>query len=124
MDFEILIAGTDANAYYMARCYHELTGQRARLLGKSPLPFTAFSDILTIKYDENIWDENGFLDAVYKLKIPDKKTLLISSNETYAGFIAKNGCEKWAMFSIIPILKSSIHLCIRKAFTKPMRTVF
>lgn len=90
MDFEILIAGTDANAYYMARCYHELTGRRARLLGKSPLPFTAFSDILTIKYDENIWDENGFLDAVYKLKIPDKKTLLISSNETYAGFIAKN----------------------------------
>ena len=23
MDFELLIVGMDANAYYMARCYHE-----------------------------------------------------------------------------------------------------
>ena len=32
MDFEILIAGTDANAYYMARCYHEAFGKKANLL--------------------------------------------------------------------------------------------
>ncbi len=92
MDFEVLIIGTDANAYYMARCFHELYGKKAKLLGKSPLPYTAFSDILDITYDQNIWEEEGFLNAVYdfKKKNGDKKTLLISSNETYAGFIANN----------------------------------
>lgn len=90
MDFEILIAGTDANAYYMARCYHEITGRRARLLGRSPLPFTALSDIVEIHYDESIWDEAGFMRAAEQLSVAGKKTLLISSNETYAGFIADN----------------------------------
>lgn len=91
MDFDVLIIGTDANAYYMARCYHELCGRPARLLGKSPLPFTAFSDILTVTYDEHIWEEEGFLRAVSACRTAaDPPTLLISSNETYAGFIAAN----------------------------------
>ncbi|MBQ8203087.1 MAG: carboxylate--amine ligase [Clostridia bacterium] len=92
MDFDILIIGTDANAYYMARCFHEQYGKKATLLGKSPLPYTSFTDILNLKYDENIWSEEGFLKALYehKAKVGEKKVLLISSNETYAGFIAKN----------------------------------
>lgn len=92
MNFDILIIGTDANAYYMARCFHELYGKKATLLGKSPLPYTSFTDILNLKYDESIWNEDGFLNALYehKKKVGNKKVLLISSNETYAGFIAKN----------------------------------
>ena len=42
MDFEVLIIGTDANAYYMARCYHELYGKKA--IGKDGV-------------DESIWRE-------------------------------------------------------------------
>lgn len=92
MDFNVLILGTDANAYYMARCYHEIYGTKAPLLGKSPLPFTSLSDILTVTYDEGIWEEEGFLRAIYRCKkdLGDKPMLLISSNETYAGFIAAN----------------------------------
>ena len=92
MDFKVLIIGTDANAYYMARCYHELYGKKADLLGKSSLPYTAYSNILNIIYNQNIWDEQGFLDAIYAYKNSncENKVLLISSNETYAGFIANN----------------------------------
>lgn len=99
MNFDILIIGTDANAYYMARCFHELYGKKATLLGKAPLPYTSFTDILNLKYDENIWSEEGFLNALYehKSKIGDKKVLLISSNETYAGFIAKNKDKLYAI---------------------------
>lgn len=120
MDFEILIAGTDANAYYMARCYHELTGRRARLLGRSPLPFTAFSDILTIHYDENIWDEAGFLKAAERLRIPDKQVLLISSNETYAGFIADNAeqLRKWGYAFNYPDKRLLDTLMYKEAFYK------
>lgn len=91
-DFELLILGTDVNAYYLARCYHELYGKKATLLGKSPLNPTAISNILNVIYDGNIWTEKGFLNALfeYKKKLKNKYVLLISSNETYWGFIAKN----------------------------------
>lgn len=92
MDFEILIAGTDANAYYMARCYHEAYGKKANLIGKKPMIYTKYTNILNVIYDENIWTEQGFLNALenFRKSHPDKKILLISSNETYAAFISKN----------------------------------
>ena len=92
MEYNVLIIGSDANAYYMARCYHEAYNKKADVLAKSPLPYTAYSNILNIIYDENIWDENGFLKAIYKYKEEhgNKLTLLISSNESYAEFISKN----------------------------------
>lgn len=92
MDFEILIAGTDANAYYMARCYHEAFGKKANLLGKKPMIYTKYTNILNVIYNDKIWTEEGFLDAIesFRLSHPGKKILLISSNETYAEFISKN----------------------------------
>lgn len=92
MNFDVVIIGTDANAYYLARCYHELYNKKATVLGHSPLPFTSLSKILEITYNKNLWDEKEFLKALYDIK--QKKgnipLLLISSNETYAGFISKN----------------------------------
>ena len=92
MDFEILIAGTDANAYYMARCYHEAYGKKATLLGKTPMIYTKYTNILNVIYNDKIWTEQGFLDAIedFRKTQPNKKILLISSNETYAAFISKN----------------------------------
>lgn len=92
MDFEVLIIGTDANAYYMARCCHEAYNKKAYILGKSPMAFTKYSSILNIIYDENIWSEEGFLTALDKFynEHKDSKILLVSSNETYAEFISKN----------------------------------
>ncbi len=92
MEYNVLIIGSDANAYYMARCYHEAYHKKADVLAKSPLPYTAFSSILNIIYDNNIWSEEGFLKAIYKYKKEhdNKLTLLISSNESYAEFISKN----------------------------------
>ena len=92
MDFEVLIMGCDANAYYMARCTHEEYGKKAWLIAKEEMAFTKFSDILNITYEPNLWDENTFLEAIYKFKKEhsDKTILLISSNENYARFIAKN----------------------------------
>ena len=84
MDIEVLIIGTDANAYYMARCFHEAYNKRANLIGKVRMPYTENSDILNIEYDDSIWNEEGFLRALDKFekKHEGKKILLISSNET------------------------------------------
>lgn len=92
MKYNVLIIGSDANAYYLARCYHELYHQKAYVLSKSPLPFTKYSNIISHIYDESIWQESGFIKAIYKFKEEhhNYKTLLISSNESYAKFISKN----------------------------------
>ena len=64
MDFEILIIGTDANAYYMARCYHEAYEKKANLLGKTPMIYTKYTNILNV------------IPLQYVSKINDKLKLL------------------------------------------------
>ena len=49
MDFILLLTGTDANAYFMARCYHEKYGKKAYLLGRNPIWYTSLSNIVNIK---------------------------------------------------------------------------
>lgn len=95
--FRALIIGSDINAYYLARCYHELTGNKADMfalkpIGEKPFAYTRYTKILNIKYFENFWDEQVFLSAVngYYNEHKDEKILLVSSNETYGEYIAKN----------------------------------
>ena len=91
MNFDIIILGSDANAYYMARCYHELTNRKANLIGKTKLAFTKFSNILEINYEPDIWKEEKFVSIINNLanKLSAENVLLVSTNETYTEFIAK-----------------------------------
>ncbi len=91
-DFEILILGSDANAYYMARCAYEAYHKKAHLIGKERLAFTKFSNILTIEYQEDLWQEDAFVSIVNKhaKSFQDKQILVISTNETYSIFLARN----------------------------------
>ena len=93
MKFEVLIIGTDANAYYMSRCYHEAYGKKAYILGNKPMAFTMYSNIANITYNDKIWDEKEFIKALNNFKriIPiNVKILVISSNETYTNFLNRN----------------------------------
>lgn len=92
MNFEVVIIGSDINAYYMARCCHEAYNKKAHLIAKEPMNFTRFSNILTIEYHENLWDKDTFLEAVnnYARKHKDKKLLLIPSNDFYVRLIVEN----------------------------------
>jgi len=92
MEFEVLILGTDANAYYMARCAFEAYHKKAHLIGKERLAFTKFSDILEVEYENNIWNLDDFLRILdnFANRYKDKKIILISTNETYTEFISGN----------------------------------
>lgn len=92
MDFEVLILGSDANAYYMARCCYEAYHKKAYLIGKDRLAFTKFSNILTISYEPDMWNEEKFLEILvdFQKEHDGKKIILISTNETYTEFISKN----------------------------------
>lgn len=92
MDFEVLILGTDANAYYMARCCYEAYHKKAYLIGKDRLAFTKFSNILNVEYVSGLWEEETFLNTLVEFanKHKEKKIILISTNETYAEYISAN----------------------------------
>lgn len=92
MDFEVLILGTDANAYYMARCCYEAYYKKAYLIGKDRLAFTKFSNILNVEYVSGLWEEETFLNTLEEFanKHKEKKIILISTNETYAEYISAN----------------------------------
>ena len=95
INYNVLILGSDANAYYMARCYYELYHKKAYILEKQPFPYTTYSSIVDITHNEKIWDEEEFLKAIYKFKEEHNNylTLLISTNESYASFISKNSSK-------------------------------
>lgn len=92
MNFTLLIVGMDANAYYMARCYHELTKKKAYLIGKNPIWFTQYSKIVNTSYYENIWDEQEFIKILSEFyeKHKNEKILLVSATENYIELISKN----------------------------------
>lgn len=92
MDFEILIIGSDVNAYYMARCAHECYNKKAYMLIKDKLAYTTYSKIINHIYNNKIWDEQHFISAVnnFLQQHSEKKVVVISSNETYAQYLVRN----------------------------------
>ena len=103
MNFKILIIGTDMNAYTMARCAHELTGEKIDLIGKQEMKFTSLSKITNISYVDNLWDTNVFKRTLeeYGEKHKDKKILLIATNDFYVRLISENAeyLKKWYVFN-------------------------
>ena len=92
MNFEVLILGTDANAYYMARCCYEAYKKKAYLIGRDRLAFTKFSNILHVTYEEKIWEKDAFFEILenFAKEHKESKIVLISTNETYTEFITGN----------------------------------
>lgn len=124
--FRALIIGNDINAYYLARCYHEFTGEKADLLanyiaGEKPFSYTRYTNILKIRYRENLWDEKVFLEELdlYFNEHKKEKILLVSSNETYGEFIAKNKAKlKKKFFFNYPSVKLQHTLVNKEDFYK------
>ena len=89
MDFTLLIVGADANAYYMARCYHELTGKKADIIGNRAIPYTNISNPIIVKDFNN---RDNFINALTKYgeENKDKKILLIATSDLYVKMVAED----------------------------------
>lgn len=92
MEYEVVILGSDANAYYMARCAYEYTRIKPTVFTTKPLWFTEYSNILKLRRYDNMWDELIFLKNLndYAKESIYNKILLVSTNETYTEFLSKN----------------------------------
>lgn len=118
-NIKVLIIGTDINAYYMARCYHELTGRKADLIGKANMAFTSVSKITNIQIEDNLWDNDTFVKLLlnYAEKNKNSRILLIGTNDNYVKLISENKkiLEKYYIFNY-PDIEIVNNLLIKEKF--------
>lgn len=92
MDFEVVIIGSDINAYYMARNCYEEYHKKPYLIIKERMKYTTLSNIVNIEEGGNLWDTKIFNDKLVEFakKHNDKKLVLIPSNDFYVRLIVEN----------------------------------
>ena len=115
-NIKVLIIGTDINAYYMSRCYHELIGKKADTIGNRAIPYTNISNPIII---ENFNNKENFKKALveYGEKNKDYKTLLIATSDLYVKMVAeeKSLLEKYYVFNY-PEINMVNNLLIKEKF--------
>ena len=113
---KILIIGTDINSYYMSRCYHELTGKKADVIGNRAIPYTKISNPIII---ENFNNKENFKKALieYGEKNKDYKILLIATSDLYVKMVSeeKGLLEKYYVFNY-PDINIVNNLLIKERF--------
>ncbi|QTD42915.1 carboxylate--amine ligase [Sporosarcina sp. Te-1] len=90
-----IIIGTDINAYNMAISFHEEYGIHPILVGKEPLSFTNLSTIpKVIEYNAQFGEREVFVrflkEVAAKYRQPEKKMILIGTNDLYVRMIIEN----------------------------------
>ena len=104
-DFDVLLIGTDINAYYMARNFHEAYGMKVNIIGKMAMNFTSYSTICDVDIEPDLWDYEVFRNklAAFGKARGDKKTILVGTNDTYVRMIVENGdfLKEWFLFNYV-----------------------
>lgn len=113
---KVLIIGTDINAYYMSRCYHELTGKKADIIGNRAIPYTSISNSIVIKDFNN---KENFRKALINYGEENKKNniLLIATSDLYAKMVMeeKSLLEKYYVFNY-PNINIINNLLVKETF--------
>ncbi len=93
-DFLPVIIGTDMNAYYVARCFHEEYGIKPAIIGKEPFGFTEYSDIIEATFEPNLWETEDFvkklIDFAKSKQVDYEHLILIGTNDFYVRLIIEN----------------------------------
>ena len=113
---KVLIIGTDINSYYMSRCYHELTGKKADVIGNRAIPYTNIINSIII---ESFNQKENFKKALieYGEKYKEMDILLIATSDLYVKMVMeeKDVLEKYFVFNY-PELNIVNNLLIKENF--------
>lgn len=102
-DFDVLLIGTDANTYYMARNFHEEFGIKPYVIGRVEMCFTSLSNIVNLTIVPDLLEPEVFVKTLVDkaLEIGNKKIILVGCNDDYVLEIVKNKEElsKYYLFN-------------------------
>jgi D-aspartate ligase len=92
MNYTVLLLGSDANAYYMARCYHELYNKKVDLMNKALIGVTEYSSIINFIKVDNVDKADKLVDALnsYAKESKFEKIVLIGTNDKFVRLIVEN----------------------------------
>ena len=101
---KLLLLGSDINAYYMGRCYHELYGVKAQALGNEKMRFTMGTSIIDFTYNDELQNKDKFVSILldyYKEHYSDEKVLLVPCHDVYVRLVVENRkkLEKYYVFN-------------------------
>ena len=100
MDFDVVLVGTDINAYYMARNFHEAYSIKPHVVGTVPM---ALTNIVDFHVEKDLLNKKVFVDTLVDLakKIDKKKIILIGCNDEYISLIIENSkvLSKYYLFN-------------------------
>lgn len=115
-NIKVLIMGTDINAYYMSRCYHELTGKKADIIGNRAMPYTNISNSIIVP---NFNNKENFKKALIEYGEKNRKytILLIATSDLYVKLVAeeKSLLEKYYVFNY-PDIELVNNLLVKEKF--------
>lgn len=110
MKHNVVLLGSDINAYYMARCYYEKYNEPVDLIATEKIRFTEFSSIVNITYHPDFKSKEGFLDAMIsygKGHLENGRSLVIPCHDIYVALLLENAdkltsyfvynCPKWEL---------------------------
>ena len=122
MQRNILLVGSDMNAYYMARCCHEKYGEPVDVIATEPIRFTQFSSIVNIEYHDDLKTPRGFVHALTeygKAHMNQGKTLVIPCHDIYVRLLAENtdALSPYFVYNI-PSLKIVDTFLVKEKFYK------
>ena len=102
-----IILGTDANAYGLARSFHEEYGIKSVAIGKASLIETRNSKIIDTEIYDNLTDNKVFVDTMVEVgkryKKDYDKLILLSCAEWYTDLIVNNR-EILSEYFILPFM--------------------
>lgn len=91
-NFDVLILGSDFNAYYMARCYHELYNKKVDVIAKRNLGVVSYSSIVNFREAPNLETSEGFVSVLneYAKQKDLDKIILIGTSDELVRLIVEN----------------------------------
>jgi D-aspartate ligase len=92
MNYTVLLLGSDANAYYMARCFHELYNKKVDLMNRALIGVTEYSNKINFIKVEKIDKADILVNALndYAGKCKLEKIILIGTNDKFVRLIVEN----------------------------------
>ena len=92
MNFTVLLLGADANAYFMARCFHELYNKKVDLMNSRLIGSTEFSSIINFIESPSFENEEELLEILnnYADDSTYDQIVLIATSDKYVRLIVEN----------------------------------
>ncbi len=91
-NFSVLILGSDFNAYYMARCYHELYNKKVDVISKKAIGVVSYSTIVNFKEVLGFEEPETFVKTLnsYAQEKNEDKIILIGTSDELVRLIIEN----------------------------------